>query len=102
MDWLASLAWRFLWDGIAGLPGWLLLIVAGAALGVAWGFLGWRGMVGIALAVLTLGAYRQGWKDHGDNKPPFVPVEIKVKAPEPPPKPSRPTIRDLFPRRKRQ
>ena len=100
MDWLWNSLWHFLVNGLAGLPGWLLLIVAGGVAGVAWRLLGWQGILGVALAALTLGSYRQGWKDRGDGKPPFVPVEIKV--PERPPKVSRPTIRDLLTLRKRQ
>ena len=82
MDWLWNSLWHFLINGLAGLPGWLLLIVAAAALGIAYRFLGWQGMLGMALALLTLGAYRQGWKDRGDGKPPFVPVDLP--APDPP------------------
>lgn len=99
MDWLWNSLWHFLVNGLAGLPGWILLIVGGVLLGVAFKVFGWQGVVGGLIALLTLGAYRQGWKDHGDNKPPFVPVEMK--PPDLPPPKSRPTIRDLF-KRKRQ
>jgi hypothetical protein len=95
MDWLWNSAWHFLVNGLAGLPGWLLLVVAAGLLGVAFKIMGWQGVLGMALGLLTLGAYRQGWKDHGDNKPPFVPVEVK--APDPPiPKRKPKTLLDLL------
>lgn len=89
MDWLWNGAWHFIVNGLAGLPGWLLLIIAAGLLGLAFRLLGWQGVLGVALAMLTLGAYRQGWKDRGDGKEPFVPVEV---TPPDPPVPKRRTI----------
>lgn len=47
----------------AVVPVWVWVILAGLALGWAWKTFGWQGLVGVGLAVLTLGAYRKGWKD---------------------------------------
>ena len=43
-------------------PWWAWAIAAGLAVGLAWRVLGWQGMLAGVIAVLTLGAYRQGWK----------------------------------------
>lgn len=96
MDWLWNSLWHFLINGLAGLPGWLLLIVAAGLVGIAWRFLGWQGVVGVLLALLTLGAYRQGWKDRGDGRPPFVPVDLP--APDPPKPKRRKYLFDYFKR----
>ena len=44
------------------LPWWAWALAAGAALGLAWRVFGWQGMLGAAVAVMSFGAYRQGWK----------------------------------------
>lgn len=45
------------------LPWWVWAIAAGLALGLGWRLFGWQGMLGAAIAVLTLGAYRRGRQD---------------------------------------
>lgn len=57
MDWILGVA-----------PWWAWAIVAGALVGLAWRVFGWQGIVGAAVAVLTLGAYRQGWKARDDRE----------------------------------
>lgn len=75
MDALLSVLW-FLWKPTAGflievVPWWLWVILAALALALGWRFavafwklFGWQGVLAVAVAVLTLGAYRQGWLDH--------------------------------------
>lgn len=92
MDWLWNGLWHFLVNGLAGLPGWVLLIAAFVAIGLAFRFFGPQGVAGAVVALLTLGAYRQGWKDRGDGKPPFVPIDVP--APDPPVPKRRRTILD--------
>lgn len=51
-------------NGVFGvIPVWVWIIVAALALGWAWKTFGWQGLVAVGLAVLTLGAYRKGWRD---------------------------------------
>lgn len=45
------------------IPIWVWIIVAGLLLGWAWKTFGWQGLLGAAAAIVTLGAYRKGWKD---------------------------------------
>ncbi len=64
---------KWLWENAAlptigavlELTPWYVWVVAfGVVCAIAWKayrFLGWPGLVGIGLAVLTFGAYRQGW-----------------------------------------
>jgi hypothetical protein len=50
--------------GVFGvIPFWVWIILAALALGWAWRTFGWQGLVAVGLAVITLGAYRKGWKD---------------------------------------
>lgn len=87
----------WLWETIVGfvlgaIPLWVWVIIAGLAIGWAWKTFGTQGVVGALVAVLTLGAYRQGWRDRGEGKTPIVPVEpIKrpTVAPQPQPRPRR-------------
>ena len=72
MDWL----YRNVLLGALGflieiVPWWLWVIAGALALALGWrvavGFwklFGWQGVLLFAVAVLTLGAYRQGWLDH--------------------------------------
>lgn len=72
MDWL----YRNVFLGLLGFliervpwPVWAVLAALALALGwrVAVGFwklFGWQGVLLVAVAILTLGAYRQGWLDH--------------------------------------
>lgn len=73
---------------IENIPWWAWVVLAAVLFALAYKayrFLGWPGLVGAGLAILTFGAYRQGWlnavKRHDADK--FVP---KVN------KPARPTI----------
>lgn len=68
IDWV----WSFLWGMI---PTWVWVVIAGVLLGAAWRTFGWQGVIGGLLALLTLGAYRQGWRDRDASKPPLVPFE---------------------------
>ena len=70
MDWLFGMVRNFL---LGWVPGWAWFIVALVVLGWVWRTFGWQGLVGAALAILTLGAYRQGWRDRGSGEPPKVP-----------------------------
>ena len=64
MEWLWSEAWGWLAETTFGfIPTWVWVAAAGLLLGWAWKTFGWQGLVGAALAVLTLGVYRQGWRD---------------------------------------
>ncbi|WDR03612.1 hypothetical protein PSQ19_05960 [Devosia algicola] len=63
MDWLISIAMGFV-------PWWVWIIIAGATIGAAFKYLGWQGVLGAAIAVLTLGAYREGWRSRDRYKPP--------------------------------
>lgn len=56
-------------DWILGtVPWWVWALAAGALIGLAWRVFGWQGMVGAVVAVLTLGAYRQGWRARDDRE----------------------------------
>lgn len=79
MDWLVSflLSW---------VPTWVWVVAAGVAIGWAWKVFGWQGVAGGLLALLTLGAYRQGWRDRGGDKPPALPIEDYEQDLAPPPK----------------
>lgn len=59
---------------LAAVPTWAWIVIAGVAIGACWRAFGWQGVVGGALAIVTLGAYRQGWRDRDANKPPLVPI----------------------------
>lgn len=87
MDWL--------WETIVGfvlgaIPVWVWIVIAGLAIGWAWKTFGVQGVLGALVAVLTLGAYRQGWRDRGEGKAPIVPVE-----------PLRPPVAPPVPRKRR-
>lgn len=65
--------WQWAWDHIAlpaigaafdWIPWWVWIVLAGLLIGWTWKTFGWQGVVGAALAILTLGAYRQGWRDN--------------------------------------
>lgn len=56
---------------IEWVPWWVWLILAALALALGWRLavafwklFGWQGVLLVAVAILTLGAYRQGWLDH--------------------------------------
>lgn len=89
MDWLWKTALNVL---LGWVPTWAWIILAGLVIGWAWKTFGWQGVFGGVIAVLTLGAYRQGWRDRGEGKAPIVP-------PAPPPRPqptqSRPAPRKI-------
>lgn len=82
MDWII----HFL---LGWVPAWAWIIIAGLALGWAWRMFGWQGIVGAGLAILTLGAYRQGWRDRDADKPPLVPIEDYEEPLAPPPRRKR-------------
>lgn len=82
MDWL--------WNVVFGyVPTWAWIVIAGLLLGWAWKTFGWQGLVGALAAVVTLGAYRQGWRDHDAGKPPLVPTEDYEEQLAPPPRRKR-------------
>lgn len=65
--------WQWVWEHIAlpaigtsidWVPWPVWLVLAGLLLGWAWKTFGWQGLVGAALAVLTVGAYQKGWRDN--------------------------------------
>lgn len=56
LDWLTNAAFGFV-------PTWVWVVAAGLLIGWAWRTFGWQGIVGALAAVVTLGAYRQGWRD---------------------------------------
>lgn len=58
---------------MADVPATVWVIVAGIAAGWVWKQFGWQGLVGLGLALLTLGAYRQGWRDATAAQPPPKP-----------------------------
>ena len=81
---------EWLWNALIGfalgaIPLWVWVIVAGLAIGWAWRTFGWQGIVGAGIAILTLGAYRQGWRDRGEGKQPIVPPAGHAQAPKPRP-----------------
>lgn len=64
--------WEFIWQHILsglleflfGLPWWFWAIPAGLLVAFAWKMykvLGWQGIAGALLVIVTVGAYRQGW-----------------------------------------
>ena len=70
-EWLFNGALHIL---LSVVPTWVWVIVAGLGVGWAWKTFGKEGVVGAVVAILTLGAYRQGWRDRGAGKAPIVPV----------------------------
>lgn len=90
MDWLISVS-------MGWVPTWVWIVAAGIGLGWAWKVFGWQGVVGGLAAVVTLGAYRQGWRDgrgpigqrHPVTGDPVVGVE------NPPPRRRR-TVMDIL------
>lgn len=62
LDWFTS---GFVSWGLGVVPTWVWVVAAGLAIGWAWRVFGWQGIVGALAAVVTLGAYRQGWRDRG-------------------------------------
>jgi hypothetical protein len=91
-------------NGVFGLiPWWVWLIVAALALGWAWRTFGWQGLVAVGLAVLTLGAYRKGWKDrnslgaeHIDPDSPDALPPLGRPKPKRPAKPAKPPVVDTW------
>jgi len=71
MDWLINFV-------LSAVPIWVWVIVAGVVLGAAWRWFGWQGIVGGLAAVLTLGAYRQGWRDRDKGVGHVVPPGDKL------------------------
>lgn len=78
----------------AFIPTWVWIIAGALALAWAWRQFGWQGLLAVALAVLTLGSYRKGWKDrdslsseHVDGPDADPPFGRK-------PKPKKPTTPD--------
>lgn len=65
--------WKWVWENIAlptigaaleNVPWWMWAVLAAVLFALAYKayrVLGWPGLVGAALVVLTFGAYRQGW-----------------------------------------
>ena len=88
IDWVLS----FL---LGTIPGWVWFIVGGVAVGWAWRQFGWQGVVGGLLAILTLGAYRKGWRDRDASRPPIVPTG-PIQPPQPAPRPRRRTLMDIL------
>lgn len=68
IDWLFHFAWT-------AIPLWVWVIIGGVLIGAAWRTFGWQGVVGGLAALLTLGVYRQGYRDADARKPPLVPVK---------------------------
>lgn len=89
---------EWLWNSLVGfalgaIPTWVWIVAAGVAIGWAWKTFGWQGVAGGALAVLTLGAYRQGWRDRdGRDRHEQVDEDSSDARPSPP-KPKRPSIK---------
>lgn len=64
--------WEFIWQHmVSGLLNWMFslpwyiwAIPAGVLIGIAWKLyrlMGWQGIAGALLVIITVGAYRQGW-----------------------------------------
>lgn len=80
---------EWLWNGLVGfilgaIPTWVWVIAAGVGIGWAWKTFGWQGVAGGVMAVITFGAYRQGWRDRGAGKKPLAPIEDFEEAIAPP------------------
>lgn len=55
--------WNWLLHTTLGfIPTWVWFIAGGLAIGWAFKTFGWQGVVGAVAAILTLGAYREGWR----------------------------------------
>lgn len=88
--------WNWLLHATLGfIPAWVWIIVAGLLLGWAWKAFSWQGLLGAALAVLTIGAYRQGWRardaegtEHLDPDSPDARPSIFTRKPKKPAAPS--------------
>jgi hypothetical protein len=90
MEWVLN----FIWTTV---PLWVWIIIGGVLLGGAWRTFGWQGVLGGLLSLLTLGAYRQGYRDAHSRRPPVVPIEpYKPPAPQPAPRPRRRTLMDIL------
>lgn len=90
-----------LWAGLTSftfgfIPTWVWLVVGVIALAIAYKQLGWQGLLGLALLLLTFGAYRQGWRDSAAGRKPIVPVEKQWPEHVPPAKPKRKTLQSVF------
>lgn len=86
------------WLVLGWVPWWAWVIVAGVAIGWAWKVFGWQGVAGGLLAVLTLGAYRQGWRDGRAGRETVATKPIEMPRPQtkaPPPKKRR-TLMDIL------
>lgn len=88
-------------------PWWVWVLLAALALALGWRLavafwklFGWQGVLLLAVAVLTLGAYRQGWLDHRTSTLTGVPKDDPLfdlspkKAKKQPRQTKRPTIWD--------
>lgn len=89
IDWI----FNFIWTAI---PLWVWIIAGGVLLGAAWRTFGWQGVVGGLAALVTLGAYRQGYRDASERKPPLVPVEDYERAIVESPPRKRRTLMDII------
>jgi hypothetical protein len=97
----------FIWQHILGpavggvfgiVPFWAWIILAGLLLGWAWKQFGWQGLAGAAVAVLTLGVYRKGWKDRDSLSPEHVDPGSPdaILAPKKPKATSKPDLPDSW------
>lgn len=89
IDWLFHLVWT-------AIPLWVWIIAAGIALGAAWRTFGWQGVVGGLIALVTLGVYRQGYRDAAGRRPPLVPIEEHEREIATPPPRERRTLIDIL------
>lgn len=96
---------EWIWNGLVGfvlgsIPTWVWFIAAGVAIGWAWKTFGWQGVLGGLAAVVTLGAYRQGWRDRDQRDAhEHVPdgMDAWVPSPKAKPKPvARPKPKRTF------
>jgi hypothetical protein len=82
--------WGFIWDNLMsnvlnwafGLPWYVWVVPAAVIIGIAvklYRVAGWQGVLGAIMLVVTIGAYRQGWKDSARRRGPdsFEPIKKK-------------------------
>lgn len=86
-------------------PWWVWVLAGALALALGWRIavafwklFGWQGVLLLAVAVLTLGAYRQGWLDHRASVRTGVPKDDPLfdLSPKPPAKPRRTKRQTIF------
>lgn len=85
LDWIRDAVFLFV-------PGWVWIILIVLAAVWVWRKFGWQGLVALGIAILTFGAYRQGWRDArvGMKKPRFgIPVGEEPQWPEVTPEPPK-------------